>query len=390
MNATHLRRLNWLVLAAGIAIFGFALVNVGAPAIAADSKTKEKVDLNTASETDLLELPGVGEATAKKIIAGRPYKSIAAGLAKAGVSDAEIGKLKGLVTFSEAKADTKAAEKVTDKKTDKAADKSTDKAKTPDNGKMAADSKLADKGASSKMDAKSGKDATDKSADKTASTDKMAKSTDKTTDKMANDKSTDKSADKLAGPKVDLNTASERELDELPGVGPSTAKKIIAGRPYKSAEDLSKAGVTDAEIAKIKSLVMVSEVKPPAKTDTKMAETDTKSAKKADKMDAATDKKADKKSADSKMTETDKSAKKDKDKTPEPPTPAPTDKEIKDATAKKLVWANLNSKVYHVSGDHYYGNTKHGKFLTEDDAKKEGYTKAHMNENSDETKGSAK
>src|SRR5450755_318759 len=140
MNATYLRRLNRLVLAAGIAIFGFAVVNAGAPAIAADSKTKEKVDLNTASEKDLEELPGVGEATAKKIVAGRPYKSIAAGLAKAGVSDAEIAKLKGLVTFSEAKDETKPADKSTEKKSDKSADK----AKTPDNGKMTADSKASD------------------------------------------------------------------------------------------------------------------------------------------------------------------------------------------------------------------------------------------------------
>src|SRR5262245_7155053 len=47
-----------------------------------------------------------------------------------------------------------------------------------------------------------------------------------------------------AKPLLDLNKASAAELEELSGVGPTTAKKIVAGRPYTKIDDLAKAGVT--------------------------------------------------------------------------------------------------------------------------------------------------
>jgi competence protein ComEA len=40
----------------------------------AKAEKKEKLDLNSASEADLKMLPGIGDAYAKKIVEGRPYK----------------------------------------------------------------------------------------------------------------------------------------------------------------------------------------------------------------------------------------------------------------------------------------------------------------------------
>jgi DNA uptake protein ComE-like DNA-binding protein len=40
----------------------------------ADAKKAEPMDINSASEKDLATLPGIGEARAKAIVKGRPYK----------------------------------------------------------------------------------------------------------------------------------------------------------------------------------------------------------------------------------------------------------------------------------------------------------------------------
>ena len=45
-----------------------------APKAKADAKKAELMDINSASEKDLATLPGIGEARAKAIVKGRPYK----------------------------------------------------------------------------------------------------------------------------------------------------------------------------------------------------------------------------------------------------------------------------------------------------------------------------
>jgi DNA uptake protein ComE-like DNA-binding protein len=54
--------------------------------------------------------------------------------------------------------------------------------------------------------------------------------------KADNTAATDKAAPKAE--KLDINTATEDQLQALPGVGDAYSKRIIEGRPYKAKNEL--------------------------------------------------------------------------------------------------------------------------------------------------------
>ncbi|OQY30320.1 MAG: hypothetical protein B6244_00220 [Candidatus Cloacimonetes bacterium 4572_55] len=61
-----------------------------------------------------------------------------------------------------------------------------------------------------------------------------------------------------SGKKINVNTASSRELQELKGVGPKMAQKIIDGRPYQSVEDLRRVkGIGEKTLEKLRDNVTV-------------------------------------------------------------------------------------------------------------------------------------
>ncbi len=248
------------------------------------------MDLNTATEAQLVALPGVGAATAKKIIAGRPYTSVA-DLSRAGVSARTITKVSPLVTVSGAPA-----------------------APAAPAAPMAPAAPAA----------------------------------------PARTRSAAAKAAPASGP-VDLNTATEAQLVALPGVGPATAKKIIAGRPYGSAADLARAGVPARTVTQITPLVTVGAGAAPARAAAPApapmpapAAAPAPAARPAAPASAA--------GAPGHLSPSQITAQ-------VPPSPG-------------MVWVNLESKVFHRQGDPWYGKTKKGQFMTEAAALQAGYREA--------------
>jgi hypothetical protein len=141
---------------------------------------------------------------------------------------------------------------------------------------------------------------------------------------------------------VDLNTATEQDLDDLPGIGPASAKKIIAGWPYFSVGELSTVGVPNKTIKKITPIVAVGPAAVRAETKNSTAR-----------------------------------------KSPSSPNAAPSKSGNKNATSPPAtqaegggdgrVWVNAKAGFYHKEGDKWYGKTKQGKYTTEAEAIKAGY-----------------
>jgi competence ComEA-like helix-hairpin-helix protein len=58
--------------------------------------------------------------------------------------------------------------------------------------------------------------------------------------------------------RININTASQTELEKLNGIGPKKAEAIIAARPFKRPEDLMRvSGLKRAQFEKIKDQITV-------------------------------------------------------------------------------------------------------------------------------------
>ena len=70
--------------------------------------------------------------------------------------------------------------------------------------------------------------------------------------------SVQKSASSVQNDRVNINSASSGELEGLPGIGPVTAGKIIAGRPYQNVSELIEKKIVGQKVYdQIKDLISV-------------------------------------------------------------------------------------------------------------------------------------
>jgi competence protein ComEA len=57
---------------------------------------------------------------------------------------------------------------------------------------------------------------------------------------------------------LNVNTATQEELDALPGIGRVIARRIVEGRPYRSVDELDRVkGIGKKRLEEIRSLVTV-------------------------------------------------------------------------------------------------------------------------------------
>jgi competence protein ComEA len=212
-----------------------------------DSKAK-KVNINTASRSELETLPGVGPSIADNIIAARPFKTVKELKNVTGIGEQRYEEIQPNVTVGSAASRRDGAN-------GGPADATSGLASGSDKPTARAQSENVTPPGSRSVGG----------AGSTVTTDSVHSGSDKPgarekEEARANrsNSSSNPSATRSAHAKVNLNTASKSDLEALPGIGPVKAQAIIDNRPYSTPEDIMKvSGIKEGTYDKIRDQITV-------------------------------------------------------------------------------------------------------------------------------------
>ncbi len=179
-----------------------------------------RIDLNTATVTELVTLPGIGPKTAERIVEFRarrgPFKAVEGLREVKGIGPAKLDGLRGRVRAGSTPVQSTAAQAA------------------------AAAQRLNERSAARKADRKA----------------RAARTATRATE--AARAMNRKAADRL----LDLNTATAAQLDDLPGIGPALAQRIISWRAehggFRTVDQLTEvAGIGAGKLEGVRALVTV-------------------------------------------------------------------------------------------------------------------------------------
>jgi competence ComEA-like helix-hairpin-helix protein len=205
------------------------------------------VDVNTAPIERLETLPGIGPALAKEIVAARPHAGYESIAKLKGIGPEKLDALKGRLEFAKGASVAKAKAKVEEAKVEEA--KAKTKVAEAKEGMPKAKAKVEEVKAKAKV--------------AEAKVEEKAKAkVEEVKTKVAEAKDKEAAKPKLApGTKVNINTASKDVLDALPGIGPVKAQAILdyrAEKKFERIEDIMQVkGIKEVEFGKIKDMINV-------------------------------------------------------------------------------------------------------------------------------------